>query len=160
MTRPLQILTVIVCAGLCAWVSACAQRAAARPMRSVSAESVGAVLVERWAGLAGRVHLDDVTYDLIDEADVWKAVAVGWRPWRAEVWDCDDQAAGILHALRTLHAGPHAPAAGRLSAQVRGVPHAVVWWISEGSGRLRFLDPSRRELVDGRLIVPMRAFDK
>ena len=156
MTRTLQTSFVILAAVLCAWLSACASRPA-------SAGVISSIQLER--GLKSQlrgapVHLEDNHYLTTSEAAMWQAVEKGWLSWKAESWDCDDQAAGVMHALRLAHRGDrYAPAAGRLIGSIRGVSHAAIWWV-DGTGRLQILDATELTLLHPKQITAWRIYDK
>lgn len=157
--RIARVSIVIFAAILCAWLSACASPSKGGGV--ISAAELERGLVHQLPSLKGRVLLEDESYRTVTIAEMWAAVNVGWMPWKAEAWDCDDQAAGILHALRVRYRDSGAaPAAGRMTVTLRGRGHCVVWWVSD-AGSLRFLDPSTLRPLDRRLLSqPRNVTDK
>lgn len=162
MTRVMQVLFVIVAAVVCAAVVGCKSAGRVEEGRLLSDVEVEGVLVGVFPELATdkAMHTEDHGYLTVSAKEVWAAVNVGWEPHVPESWDCDDQAAGVLHALRVSCRGlGAAPAAGRLTGLIRGGPHAVIWWIDHGL-RLRLLDASNLTPVHASQVVARFAFDK
>lgn len=148
MTRIFQLLFVLTVTALIGCV-------AARSQGIIPAAQLEAGLKHQLPGVIG-VALEDEAYRTVTDSDLWAAVDAGWMPWQAESWDCDDQAAGILHALRVRFRDTgHGPAAGRMTVALRGRGHCVVWWV-DAAGRLRLLDPSTLTPLDMRLISQTR----
>lgn len=156
MTRSVQISFVILAAVLCAWLSACASRPA-------TAGVISSIQLER--GLKDQlrgatIHLEDNNYQITSDAAMWRAVDKGWLSWRNESWDCDDQASGVMHALRLAYREERfAPAAGRVTGNIRGKPHAALWWLNS-DGRFNFLDASDLIPLHPKLIQAWRVTDK
>ena len=83
--------------------------------------------------LGFRPLLADYTFETVTIEDVKAAAKAAFRPWKAEKWDCDNQALATLVEL--MEQGYHdttrtaQPAAGVMQADVDGRRHAFIWWM-------------------------------
>jgi hypothetical protein len=157
MTRFLRAIFVILSAVVCSGISSCGYVSASGA--TIPAKQVERGLRDYWPILRG-VHIEDTTYSTVSDSEVWEVVKNGWKPAIGEGWDCDDQAASALHALRVSYYGrPFAPASGRLSGIVHGQPHAAIWWVNH-DGQFRFVDATTRSPLSRDNIQPWRCYDK
>lgn len=97
------------------------------------------------AALGFYPRLADYSFDTVTLTEIKAAAKSAFRPWKAEKWDCDNQALATLVEL--MEQGYHdttrtaQPAAGVMQADVDGKRHAFLWWM-DISGMVTAFDPT------------------
>jgi hypothetical protein len=127
------LLPVLFCLASCATTPT--------PRLSLTVDELKRGLADR----LGPASLADQQYLTVSRAEVEFAAQTAWRPWIKEVWDCDDQCASMLLALRERwylagHRLP--PAVGTVIGNDDG-RHRVVWWI-DNTGKIHLYDAGAR----------------